>query len=206
MKKIQIRAAIAAGWSAFMQRPWYLFGLTLAFTGLVLISSGEAAFTALAYILYGGYTLLLLKHFRGSEVQFDDLFDIDRRWISFAFLAVIKGVLIVLGLLCFIIPGLYLAVRWSFAEILVLDQGMRPLEALRASSTMTEGTRGKLFLFMVVAFLMSIIGALVLFVGIFAVIIIVRFALIYMYEERKSLLLVAEPITDTHTHNEEVVA
>jgi len=206
MKKIQIRAALAAGWSAFMVRPWYLFLLTLAFSVLFVVSLGDTAFSALAYILYGGYILLLIKHFRGSVVTFDDLFDIDRRWISYAFLAIIKGLLIVLGLLCFIVPGVYLAIRWMFAEMLVLDQGMRPIEALRASSTLTEGMRWNLLLFMIVTFFMTMVGVLMLGVGAVVALLVVRFAVIHFYEDRKSLLLVPKPDMDTHTDDVEVVA
>lgn len=206
MKKIQIRAALAAGWSAFIQRPWYLFVLTLSFILLFLVSLGDTAFSALAYVLYGGYILLLVKHFRGSFVVFDDLFDIDRRWISYAFLAIIKGLLIVLGLLCFIVPGVYLAVRWMFAELLVLDQGMRPIEALRASSKMTEGGRWKLFLFMVVAFFMAMVGTLLLGVGVIVAAIVARFAIIHIYEERKALLLAPVPTADEYVNQEEMVA
>jgi len=206
MKKIQIRAALAAGWSAFARRPWYLFTLTLSFMVLFMVSLGDTAFSALAYVLYGGYVLVLIKHFRGSVIEFDDLFDIDRRWIYYAFLAIVKGLLVLLGFLCFIIPGIYLAIRWSFAEILVLDQGMRPVEALRASSKMTEGIRWKLFALFIVVFFMNILGLLMLGVGVVVASLIATFAIIYIYEQRKSVLLVSEPIADTHTQDEEVVA
>jgi uncharacterized membrane protein len=206
MKKIEIRAALAAGWSAFMLRPLYLFTVTLAFFILFAFSMGETGFSALAYVLYGGYLLFLIKHFRGGVVLFDDLFDIDRRWISYAFLALIKGLLIVLGTLCFIVPGIYLMVRWMFAEYLVIDQGMRPLEALRASSKMTEGARLKLFLFILVGILLTIVGTMVLGVGAVVAFIVVRFAVIKLYEEQKSVLVEVQPVVDAHINDEELVA
>jgi len=126
---------------------------------------------------------MLLKHYAGRTVKFDDLFDIDKRWVYFAFLGVIKTVLIFLGFLFFIVPGIYLGVRWMFAELLVIDQGMRPLEALKASSEMTEGHRWGLFLFALVAVLLVFVSLLALVVGALIASIVVQFALIKLYRD-----------------------
>ncbi len=153
MKKVHIREAINTGWSDFKRRPWYLLGLTVAtFALMTIISSDSAAVITLAYILFGGYIAVLLKHADGEAIVFDDLFDIvDKRWIYFAFMGVIKMVLITLGMFLLVVPGIYMAIRWTFSELLVLDKGLRPLEALRASSDLTEGVRWKMFLFLIPA-------------------------------------------------------
>jgi hypothetical protein len=188
MNQISIRAGLKAGWVAFMRRPWYLMGITLSVMGISILTTGNALFTALAYIAWGGSLIMFMRHFHGAHIVFDDMFTIDSRWIYFAFLGVIKGILIILGFLCFIIPGVYLSIRWIFAEFLVLDKGMRPLEALRASSTMTEGIRWKLFFFMVVAMLLIVVGFFALVIGMFAASVVLTFALIHFYDIRKGLL------------------
>lgn len=184
MKKVKIRESLKAGWELFMLRPWYLLGLTVAMGILFAVCSSDSALaTALAYIVYGGYLLVLINHFNGNRVVFDDLFSIDSRWISFAFLAVIKGGLILLGFVCFIIPGIYLAVRWMFAEYYVLDKGMRPLEALKASSELTKGYRWKLFLFGLVSLLLILLGVFFLIVGAIVAALVVTFASIKIYKD-----------------------
>lgn len=182
MQSIHIRGALKAGWQAFTRRPWYLLGLLLAFVVVFVISLGNALVSALAYIAYGGYLLMLLKHLRGDEIKLDDMFTIDSRWISFAFLGIIKTLLILLGLLCFIIPGVYLAIRWLFAELLVLDQGLRPLEALKASSALTAGVRGKLFLFCLVGCLLMILVTPLILIGWLVVSLVFSFATMQLYE------------------------
>ena len=171
-----------------MKRPWYLLGLVIAFVLLFVATGSQGALvTALAYVVNAGYLALLLRHYAGETVVFDDLFSVDQqKWISFAFLALIKGVAIVLGLVCFIIPGVYLAVRWMFAELYVIDKGMRPLEALKASSELTEGVRWKLFLFSLVAVFLMLIGFVFLIVGAFVVSIVCSFAVIKMYKNLQS--------------------
>lgn len=181
MKNIHIRESLKVGWSLFMKRPWYLLGLTIAVFALFFATSSNALATALSSIVYAGYIALLLKHANGETVTFDDLFIVDGRWISFAFLTLIKGLFILLGLLCFIIPGVYLSVRWMFAELLVIEKGMRPLEALRASSELTKGCRWKLFFFECVATFLVIVGIIFLIVGGVVAAIVTFFALIHLY-------------------------
>ncbi len=204
MESIHIRPALRAGWTAFTRRPWYLLGLTLATLLLFVASMGNALVVALAYILYGGYLTLLMRHYRGAHIEFDDLFTVtDFRWVSFAFLGLIKGFFILLGFICFIVPGVYLAVRWMYAELLVIDQGMRPLEALRASSKMTERDRFKLFLFLAVVLTSVLLGALLLIVGAFVAATVGMFALIKLYEDAKGRLA-AQDTTVTVTDDEVV--
>jgi uncharacterized membrane protein len=114
-------------------------------------------------------------------VVFDDLFSIDSRWISFAFLGLIKTVLILIGFLLLIVPGIYLSVRWMFAELLVIDKGLRPLEALKASSELTKGYRWKLFLFSLVMMILILVGFLALGIGAVVASIVSMFAIIKIY-------------------------
>lgn len=201
MKTVNIRSSLGIGWQQFKRRPWYLLGLTLATFGLfVMTASQNAAVTALSYILYGGYVALLLKHFAGEHVRFDDLFDlVDKRWIYFAFLAAVKGVLILLGFLCFIIPGIYLAVRWMFAEVLVIDKGLRPLEALKASSELTAGVRWKLFWYSVVVGLLIFVSLFALIIGAVVAGIVVQFATIAIYKHLSDMSLKTEVVPEPHS-------
>lgn len=185
MKKVQIRAALSQGWSDFTRRPWYLLGLTLStIVFFVMVTGDGIAAPALAYILYGGFLALFLKHAAGETVVFDDLFDfVDKRWIYFTFLGIVKTLLITLGLLLLVVPGVYLAVRWMFADLLVVEKGLRPLEALKASSALTEGVRWKLFFYNLVAILLVLLGTVVFGIGAVVAAIVCQFAVIAMYRQ-----------------------
>jgi len=206
MKQVMIRAAIAAGWETFMRRPWYLFGLSLAFFGLFVASIGDAAITAFAAVLYGGYIAMMIKHFHGSKIEFDDMFVIQDRWVYYAGLTIIKTFFIILGLLCFIVPGVYLSIRWMFAEILVIDQNMKPLEALKASSKLSEGVRGKLFWMSVVMILLIFLGLVFFIVGAIAMSVVVTFAYIKIYEDLKPKLSESIDVPATPEMSQETVA
>lgn len=87
----------------------------------------------------------------------------------------------------FIVPGIYLALKWSFAELLVIDKGMRPMEALRASSEMTKGIRFKLFLFSLASFVIILVGVLALVVGVFVAGTVIALAGIHLYLQAQHL-------------------
>lgn len=183
---ISISSGLKEGWQHFKSRPGYLFVVALAVAVLYLSSmAGEALFTALAAVLSVGYLSVLLNHVRGNPFSFDDIFVVDKRWVYFAFLFIIKALFILLGLILFIVPGVYLAVKWMFAELLVIDQGLRPMEALRKSSEMTKGHRWKLFAFSVIAIMLSVLGLILFIVGSAVAFLVTTFALITFYEKLK---------------------
>ncbi len=193
MKTVKIWESLEIGWTLFMKRPWYLFGLMLAVLGLFAATMPQGALaTALSSIVTCSFMMLMLRHSKGESINFDDLFTIDQRWISFAFLAIIKGFFILLGLVCFIIPGVYLAVRWSFAELLVIDKNMRPLEALKASSVLTEGQRGKLFLFSFVCVLLIFLGIFFIIIGAVVMVLVSVFAKIEIYKNLQAQKTITE--------------
>ncbi|PCI28567.1 hypothetical protein COB52_03480 [Candidatus Kaiserbacteria bacterium] len=184
MKTFKIGEAYSTAWSKLAERFWYLSGLAVALFALMALTTGkEVLYTALSYIVFGGFIAMLLRYYDGKKVVFDDLFSIDSRWISFTFTSLIKGMLIFVGLLLFIVPGVYLALRWMFAELLVIDKGMRPMEALKASSEMTKGHMWKLLWFFILSILTILAGTVLLFVGIFPAMIIMTFAMISVYRQ-----------------------
>jgi uncharacterized membrane protein len=194
MKPFTFGGALSAGWRSFFARPWYLLGVVLLLVIIMAFTSGNAAATALAYMAFGGYLHLLLKHYRGETVVLDDLFSLDSRWISFAFLGVMKTLILIAGFILFIIPGIYLSVRYIFAEFLVLDEGLRPMEALRQSSQMTEGHWWKLFWFSFGMTILVILSIVAFVIGFFAMSVVATLALIHIYERIKQTAAATEPV------------
>ena len=187
MEKLRLRPALGAGWNSFTKRPLYLLGLMLAVVAVTAFVIGDALATALSSIIYGGYLALLIRHYRGEHVVFDDLFITDARWVNFAFLSVIKTLLIALGLLCFIAPGVYLAVRWMFADLYVIEEGKRPIEALRASYALTQGYWWRLFLFGLVVIVLVMIGLLFLVVGALVAGVVAAIATIKLFDDLRGI-------------------
>ncbi|MDE3738267.1 YciC family protein [Pseudomonas resinovorans] len=61
------------------------------------------------------------------------------RWPSFAVLAAISTLLIMVGAWMLIIPGLYVMIKLAFAEYLLVLEGKAPLDAIKESFALTRG-------------------------------------------------------------------
>jgi len=98
---------------------------------------------------------------------FGDLFACLPLAISYIVSGIFFSIILGLGLLFFIIPGIYFGIRLHFYKYFVVDQGMGPIEALQASWALTDGEFFNLFGLVVLLFLANILGVLCFGVGLF---------------------------------------
>ncbi|MCY1208877.1 hypothetical protein D9M68_167290 [compost metagenome] len=61
------------------------------------------------------------------------------RWPSFAVLAAISTLLIMVGVWMLVIPGVYVMIKLAFAEYLLVLEGKSPLDAIKESFALTQG-------------------------------------------------------------------
>src|SRR5262249_36576075 len=80
------------------------------------------------------------------------------------------------------VPGVILGLGLSLSSYYCIDQKMGPIDAMKASWAATNGQKGKIFLFGLVAFLLIIAGYLACLCGAFVAIpvVMVAFATIYL--------------------------
>ena len=100
--------------------------------------------------LYAGQHLLALKVVRGEPVAFKELFAGMSKLGPILGGYFLVGLLTVLGSVAFIIPGIIVALMYSFVLIRFLDpregtRTVRPTEAMSESARITKGYRGTLF-------------------------------------------------------------
>lgn len=90
-----------------------------------------------------------------------------------------------LGLLYLIvlIPCIYIGIRFCFVNYLLVDRGMGAVDALKASWTATSPIQGKIFVFLVLSFLITIAGLLCFIVGVFVSMIILMYAQAALYRQ-----------------------
>lgn len=82
-----------------------------------------------------------------------------------------------------IIPSLYLGIRLYFAPYILVDRGVGAIEALKMSWKSTAPIQGKIFLFFLIQMVMTIIGCLCLFVGVFVAMITLMYAQAALYRQ-----------------------
>ncbi len=115
-----------------------------------------------------GASWVFLKAVRGERVEIRDVFAVFQKNYWNAVIAkVVVGVIVALGLVMLIVPGIIFACRLAFVPYLVVDREMDVMDALRVSWDMTRGYGWQIFLMGFLAFWIMIGGILCFFVGVF---------------------------------------
>ena len=106
----------------------------------------------------GGYTESLIRAARGDKVGIGDFFKAGLNKFGTLLGAGILFILGVgIGLICFIIPGIYLMVRWFFVTYLIVDKDLGVSEAFQQSGEMVSNIFWEvLAVFIINAFIQSI--------------------------------------------------
>jgi len=106
--------------------------------------------------------------------------------VEYILASIISGIVVIVGLILLIIPGIILAVRLQYATYLVVDKNLGALEAIKKSWKITRGNTWNLFFLGIILGLINILGVLCLLVGLFITIPLGMLATTFIY--RKLLL------------------
>jgi len=106
--------------------------------------------------------------------------------VKYILVSLANGIIVLVGLILLIIPGIILAIRLQYATYLIVDKNLDPIEALKTSWKITRGHTWNLFFFGLLIGLVNILGALCLLVGLFVTVPLGMIAMASVY--RKLLL------------------
>jgi uncharacterized membrane protein len=130
-----------------------------------------------APLSYGlGYAYL--RAARGEAPQVGDLFAPFRHaYLASLLASALYGLLVALGMLLLIVPGIIVAVRLSFAPFLLIDEGLGPVEVLRESWRRTTGYGWTIFGVGLLGIPIFFLGLLLLVVGVIPALMLVELAM-----------------------------
>lgn len=190
-----VGSALAYGWSSMKSNFLVLFLAVLVVVVFMapLELDGED-FDALLQLLSTAYALLLypivnygadmifLKSVRGDHVEVKRIFDGFKNYINVVLASLLTIGLIGIGLIVFLIPGIYVACRLVFVAYLVMDEGLDPIAAVEASWRITRGHAFKVFALGFLSIFIFIAGLALLLVGVFPAIMWIKasFAALYL--------------------------
>jgi len=151
-------------------------GYFLVFLPCLLVSF------AISSYLQCGLTRIWIGVARGETPGFGEIFSGGSRFLPMLGLQLLYALVITLGMLLLIVPGVILAIGLMLSQMFLIDQEMGPVEAMRASWEATQGHKGKLFLFLLVSILVMIAGVVACCFGILAAVptVWVATAIIYL--------------------------
>lgn len=202
-----IKEAVKFGWEVTKKHFWFLFAFIVIiqafsyglsyFQSSLMENNDNSLFMIgiLAYLagmvinIELGYAQesVFLKLVDKQKAAFKDLysyFDV-MLLLRYVGLSILLSFIVFLGMLLFIIPGIYFALKYRFAmNVFIAKQGkVGFMEALHESAKLTEGIKWQLLRFGIIEFLIVLAGFLVFIVGLFVAIPVVGIADFYLYRK-----------------------
>lgn len=123
-----------------------------------------------------GLTRIGLNLVSGKDADVSMLFGEGRKLLPMAAASIMYYAMVLVGLILLIVPGIYLALRFSQFGAAIVDKDMGAIESLQYSSRLTEGNKMNLFGLFVLCFLVVLAGILALLVGLIAALPVVYLA------------------------------
>jgi uncharacterized membrane protein len=129
-----------------------------------------------------GAKWVFLKAVRGERIEVRDIFiTFQRNYWNVIIANVVVGIIIGLGIVMLIVPGIIFACRLAFVPYLVVDREMDVMDALRVSWDMTRGYGWQIFLMGLLAIPVVLLGLICLFVGVIVSVMWISAAFAVMY-------------------------
>jgi uncharacterized membrane protein len=179
------KACIRFGWETFKKRPWFYIGasllLLLAYLVTGVIAGGlDVAVTGnyeepslpgtLVNFVFGtlismGATAFYLNAHDHPEIAGYSSLWHPRPFWSYLIANLLVGILIAIGFVLLIVPGIIAMLMFMFSSFIVIDREKGPIESMAMSKLITKGNRWPLLGFVLLLMLINLAGLLALVVG-----------------------------------------
>ena len=182
---IDISGAISRGWALLRDNLAVLVGASVLGW---LVSVGLAFVPILGwvvgFVLLGGLDFMYIRRIRGEEVQIGDVFaGFNLAFVNLAMAGLVKWLLVSLGFVLCILPGIYLGVGYVFALPLVVDKKMEFWTAMEVSRRVVHAQWWSTLALVIVLALVAFAGFLLCGIGALITIPLSTAAFMYVYED-----------------------
>jgi hypothetical protein len=169
--EFKLEKYISIGFNIFKKEYGLFIGYSIV-VGLISMAAGLIPIIGtFAQIVLGGtlnlgYFYVARKIKLGEKATFEDFFKPFNSFGIIAGITLVSGLLTILAFLCLIIPGIYLAVAWTFAlPIIYFFQNIGLWDSMEASRRVVSKMWWWFLLLAVCLFFINIVGALCLLIG-----------------------------------------
>ena len=160
---------LKAGWHLFKQYPGGFIGFT-ALTLLIQFGLGSLPKVGwlvifIQYPLMFGFAAVGARLKQGQSTNFSDFFEGFRNFLTLLLLGLVTQILIILGLVLLIVPGVYLMVGYILAPWFVLDRKVDFWEAMELSRRTVQHHWFHFFGLVLLIILINLLGTLAVGLG-----------------------------------------
>ena len=202
---IDIKAAFVRAWELYKTHPFFFsmyMLLILSIQGMVVIYAQEYMIvysTLLAPPFYAGFYLVANKMSRGESVVYPDFFSGFHFWIPSVIISLLSQVLIALGLIALILPGIYLGVGYMFAIQMGIFGGMDPWSAMEWSRKLITRNWWQLLVLVLIFIVLYAVGILMAGIGLVLTLPLTFLVLYVLFEDlTREVFSEEEKLPSTH--------
>jgi hypothetical protein len=135
-------------------------------------------------VLSAGLYYYFLRKVRGLPTTFGDLFAGFRKaFLTLVVAGIVISTFITVGLICLVLPGIYLLVSYAFTQLLVIDRGLGFWEAMETSRKVITRQWWRMLGLLLLCIPFILLGIAALVVGIFVAVPLITGAVVYAYED-----------------------
>lgn len=183
-RSVDIGRCLGRAWTLLWSDFWSILGVTLLALLLRVVALTTVVGVVVSTPLVGGLYFYFLKKVRREPVTVSTLFaGFSHLFLPLFLGGLVMGLLTLLGLLCLILPGVYLMVGWMFTLVLIMDKQLGFWPAMGLSRKVISRHWGKFFGFFLVLLLVNLLGSIIFLVGTFVTIPLTLAALLFAYED-----------------------
>lgn len=169
--------------------------------------------TFIALTIEMGMIKVNLMVLDGQTVRPDDCFQTFNLLPNYFVAWLIARSVTMFGFFCFVIPGIILHISFQFFGYFIVERGMGPIEALKASWAVCDGARWNLVMLSIVLWFINAVGFMCFFLGLIPAHMINGISLAATYREllsktspyAESLALAKSPVTLSGAELESVI-
>ena len=181
---LNISQCLDRGWKLVTSDFWPVVGVSALIWLLSRLAASSVAGIIVMYPLMGGLWLYFLNRIRGNPATLETAFSgFKVAFLQLVLAGLVTKLLTLLGFVCFILPGIYLWVAWTFTVALVADRRLDFWPAMGLSRKVISRHWWKFFWFLIVLLLIQLLGLMLCYVGIFVAIPVCLAALAFAYED-----------------------
>jgi len=180
---VDVISVYQAGLKVMNSNFFPLLGVVLSLIGISLVSSVLSNVDNILFNLLGsiwnffvvvpvsiGAAGVYLAAVRGQEIKISNIFALfsnQTKYLNSLLATFITGLMIGLGLIFFIIPGIYIAIRMSFLSYVLIEEDLGAMDSIKRAWELSDGHALTIFLMAIIALGLIFLGVLALIVGVF---------------------------------------
>lgn len=185
---VNISTAFEAAWGKTKKHLWFLMVVTLLYGIVVALFKDsfilKQVFGALAIV---SLSTVMLAIAHDKQPRYKDLtkhFASYKKPVDMLVMWILVSIFTFLGFMLLVLPGIYIAVRLMFFPYYVIEHEHKTVyESLSEIFAITSGNFWNLFLFVVLAIAVNVLGALALGVGLLVTFPLTVLAGTYIYKQ-----------------------